>query len=217
MAMKLVEKSHATTPFTIDHSTHPLDRFVALLPQYGIKVLPDIRRFPGTGRFPHFDQDNLAPPVETHLASIMTCVEARFGGTSEYFVRQSYRDAPINGHNNKQGRQNDGNPDLFGRFCGLDRSASVGTATLRSEDLNERNLWAEFGPDDDRRPEESKPRWSHHRPNSRRRSENAMNIAVMTTYFVILAVVHGPDRSNRCHKHPTSKSTSRRPNPSETL
>lgn len=201
--------------FTIGHSTHPLDRFVALLTQHSIKVLADNRWFPGSRKFPQFNQDNLASTVETHLASIMTCIEARFGSTSEYFVRQSCQDAPINGRNNEQGRQTDGTTDLFGRFCGLDRSASVDTATLRGEDLNERNLRAEFGPGDDRRPEESKPRWSNHRPNSRRRNEIAMNISVMTPYFVILAGVHRPHRSNPCHKHSTSKSTSRRPNPSE--
>jgi uncharacterized protein (DUF488 family) len=46
--------------FTIGHSTHPLDRFLALLAQHGIEVLADIRRFPGSRKFPHFNQDNLA-------------------------------------------------------------------------------------------------------------------------------------------------------------
>lgn len=46
--------------FTIGHSTHPLDRFVALLAQHGIEVLADIRRFPGSRKFPQFNQDNLA-------------------------------------------------------------------------------------------------------------------------------------------------------------
>ena len=46
--------------FTIGHSTHPLDRFLVLLAQHGIEVLADIRRFPGSRKFPHFNQDNLA-------------------------------------------------------------------------------------------------------------------------------------------------------------
>ena len=46
--------------FTIGHSTHPFDRFVALLTQHDIKVLADIRRFPGSRKFPQFNQDNLA-------------------------------------------------------------------------------------------------------------------------------------------------------------
>lgn len=46
--------------FTIGHSTHPLDQFVDLLQQHGIEALVDIRRFPGSKRFPHFKRDNLA-------------------------------------------------------------------------------------------------------------------------------------------------------------
>jgi uncharacterized protein (DUF488 family) len=46
--------------FTIGHSTHPLNRFLALLAPHGIEVLADIRRFPGSRKFPHFNQDNLA-------------------------------------------------------------------------------------------------------------------------------------------------------------
>ncbi len=46
--------------FTIGHSTHPLDRFMAMLAQHGIEVLADIRRFPGSRKFPYFNQDNLA-------------------------------------------------------------------------------------------------------------------------------------------------------------
>ena len=46
--------------FSIGHSTHPLDRFLALLGEHDIEVLADIRRFPGSRKFPHFNQDNLA-------------------------------------------------------------------------------------------------------------------------------------------------------------
>jgi uncharacterized protein (DUF488 family) len=45
--------------FTIGHSTHSLDEFVALLTQHGIQTLVDIRRFPGSRKFPHFNQENL--------------------------------------------------------------------------------------------------------------------------------------------------------------
>ena len=46
--------------FTIGHSMHPLGRFLALLAQQNIEVLADIRRFPGSRKFPHFNQANLA-------------------------------------------------------------------------------------------------------------------------------------------------------------
>jgi uncharacterized protein (DUF488 family) len=46
--------------FTIGHSTHSLDRFLALLAQHDIELVADIRRFPGSRKFPHFNRDSLA-------------------------------------------------------------------------------------------------------------------------------------------------------------
>jgi uncharacterized protein (DUF488 family) len=46
--------------FTVGHSNHPLDRFLALLARHGIEALVDIRRFPGSRKHPHFNRDNLA-------------------------------------------------------------------------------------------------------------------------------------------------------------
>ena len=46
--------------FTIGHSTHPLDGFQALLARYGIQALADVRRFPGSRKYPHFHRDRLA-------------------------------------------------------------------------------------------------------------------------------------------------------------
>ena len=45
---------------TIGHSSHLLDRFLALLAQHSIEALVDIRRFPGSRKHPHFSRDNLA-------------------------------------------------------------------------------------------------------------------------------------------------------------
>lgn len=45
---------------TIGHSTHPFDVFVGLLGRHDIKLVADIRRFPGSRKFPHFGRDNLA-------------------------------------------------------------------------------------------------------------------------------------------------------------
>jgi uncharacterized protein (DUF488 family) len=50
--------------FTIGHSTHSLDGFLALLVQHQIEVLADIRRFPGSRKFPHFNQDHLAAALQ---------------------------------------------------------------------------------------------------------------------------------------------------------
>lgn len=46
--------------FTIGHSNHSFDRFLALLHQHQIEMLVDIRRFPGSRKHPQFGRDNLA-------------------------------------------------------------------------------------------------------------------------------------------------------------
>jgi len=50
--------------FTIGHSTHAIDRFVALLGRHRVEVLCDVRRFPGSRRHPQFNagalRDSLA-------------------------------------------------------------------------------------------------------------------------------------------------------------
>ena len=50
--------------FTIGHSNLPLDRFLALLAQHQIVALADIRRFPGSRKHPHFNQENLAMALQ---------------------------------------------------------------------------------------------------------------------------------------------------------
>ena len=42
------------TIWTIGHSTHPLDEFLAMLASQKIRALADVRQFPGSRRFPHF-------------------------------------------------------------------------------------------------------------------------------------------------------------------
>ena len=48
------------TIFTIGHSTRSADDFVALLQGAGVQRLYDIRRFPGSRRYPHFNSEALA-------------------------------------------------------------------------------------------------------------------------------------------------------------
>jgi uncharacterized protein (DUF488 family) len=52
--------------FTIGHSNHPIDRFLALLQQHRIEALADIRRFPGSRKHPHFSRDALAGTLPAH-------------------------------------------------------------------------------------------------------------------------------------------------------
>jgi uncharacterized protein (DUF488 family) len=46
--------------YTIGHSTRSLDELVSLLREHGVRRLADIRRFPGSRRYPHFSRDALA-------------------------------------------------------------------------------------------------------------------------------------------------------------
>jgi uncharacterized protein (DUF488 family) len=50
--------------FTVGHSTHPPERFLALLAQHGIDALADIRRLPGSRRHPQFNQAELASALQ---------------------------------------------------------------------------------------------------------------------------------------------------------
>ena len=47
------------TIYSIGHSTHSLDEFLNMLCSFDIKILVDIRRFPGSRRFPQFDLENI--------------------------------------------------------------------------------------------------------------------------------------------------------------
>ena len=46
--------------FTIGHSTRTLDDFISLLKREGVSHLVDVRAFPTSTRYPHFNQSNLS-------------------------------------------------------------------------------------------------------------------------------------------------------------
>ncbi|HEX4124634.1 MAG TPA: DUF488 domain-containing protein [Tepidisphaeraceae bacterium] len=46
--------------WTIGHSTRSAEEFVEMLRQYRIDILVDVRHFPGSRRFPHFNKSELA-------------------------------------------------------------------------------------------------------------------------------------------------------------
>ena len=52
-------KDGNNTIFTIGHSTHPLDEFIGILKSFSISLLADVRNFPGSRRYPHFNKDLL--------------------------------------------------------------------------------------------------------------------------------------------------------------
>ena len=45
--------------WTIGHSTHPIEEFIEMLQSFQITLLADIRKFPGSTRYPHFNKEAL--------------------------------------------------------------------------------------------------------------------------------------------------------------
>lgn len=66
------------TIYTIGHSTHPIEIFLAMLKSFGIKNLVDVRRLPGSRKFPQFDQDTLRKSLEE--IGITYVYETNLGG-----------------------------------------------------------------------------------------------------------------------------------------
>jgi uncharacterized protein (DUF488 family) len=52
--------------WTIGHSTRTIDTFVSLLEENGIKVVADVRRLPGSKRYPQFNREMLAKSLTDH-------------------------------------------------------------------------------------------------------------------------------------------------------
>jgi len=50
--------------YTIGHSTRSLEELIEALADAGVEVVADIRRFPRSRRYPHFDIENLGPALE---------------------------------------------------------------------------------------------------------------------------------------------------------
>ena len=59
-------ESPVVTVFTIGHSTRSAEDFMALLGRHGIRTLVDVRRYPGSRRYPHFAGEALATALPTH-------------------------------------------------------------------------------------------------------------------------------------------------------
>jgi len=54
------------TIWTIGHSTHSLEQFIALLHSFDITILVDIRNYPGSRRYPHFNKESLEISLSQH-------------------------------------------------------------------------------------------------------------------------------------------------------
>jgi len=54
------KRSRDVTVYTVGHSTRSLDEFLAMLKAHGVRAVADVRRYPRSRRFPHFNDDALA-------------------------------------------------------------------------------------------------------------------------------------------------------------
>lgn len=52
--------------WTIGHSTHSLDEFVAMLKSFDIQLLADVRSYPGSRKYPQFNKENLRESIPAH-------------------------------------------------------------------------------------------------------------------------------------------------------
>lgn len=80
--------------FTVGHSTRSIDEFVGLLREFGVAVLVDVRRFPGSKRHPHFAAESLATMLAAN--SIDYVHEPDLGG-----FRRPRSDSPNTGWRNE--------------------------------------------------------------------------------------------------------------------
>lgn len=73
-SIKIMERSKII--YSIGHSTHPIQEFLDMLNSFDIELLVDIRRLPGSRKFPQFNQDSLKESLENngikylHLTSL---------------------------------------------------------------------------------------------------------------------------------------------------
>ncbi len=57
--MSIMSKNAEKEIFTIGHSTRSLAEFLGLLKEFGIEAVADVRRFPSSKKFPHFNREEL--------------------------------------------------------------------------------------------------------------------------------------------------------------
>lgn len=81
--------SHPTL-YTVGHSTHPWSDFLRILNSHGIRRLADVRRYPGSRRWPWFSAENMRQSLP--LASIDYVPMPSLGGR-----RKASPDSPNEG------------------------------------------------------------------------------------------------------------------------
>jgi uncharacterized protein (DUF488 family) len=123
----------ADTVWTIGHSTRPLEDFLELLAENGIEAVADVRRYPGSRRWPHFAREPLARALEQ--CGLVYLWLPELGGR-----RTPKADSPNTAWRNAAFR---GYADYMGTGAfaeGLDRLVSLASA-MRTAVMCAESLW----------------------------------------------------------------------------
>jgi uncharacterized protein (DUF488 family) len=64
--MKAKEPKMISRIWTVGHSTRKIDIFLSLLEENGIKLVADVRMFPGSKRYPQFGREALTKSLSEH-------------------------------------------------------------------------------------------------------------------------------------------------------
>lgn len=86
-------KLHSYNMFTIGHSTRSIEEFTLLLRENKVKLMGDVRRFPGSKKYPHFNKEALLKSLEA--AGIIYAHFPELGGR-----RQPAKNSPNNAWRN---------------------------------------------------------------------------------------------------------------------
>jgi uncharacterized protein (DUF488 family) len=87
----------APVVYTIGHSTHPIDEFIAMLKGHGVELLVDVRTVPRSRHNPQYNRDAL--PATLNTAGIGYDHAEGLGG-----FRPTHADSPNQGWRNKSFR-----------------------------------------------------------------------------------------------------------------
>ncbi len=83
--------------YTIGHSTHSMAEFIAMLRAFRVKMVVDIRRFPGSRKVPAFNQEHLAAELRQadidylHLEALGGRRRARADSRNDRWRNASFR------------------------------------------------------------------------------------------------------------------------------
>lgn len=81
--------------YTVGHSSRTWDEFIALINHFNIQLLIDVRRYPGSQRFPHFAREYLKSGLKQDGLSYFWLGDLlggfRTGSYEEYLQTTAYR------------------------------------------------------------------------------------------------------------------------------